>query len=103
MGNGQPRPQRRATASVELEQLVGNSIWQTVHDVSFDVFARPGGAEAIAFDAQERDLVERVDGPQARVEFETIDDQHWIAEPDVLRPQVAMPVDNAAATTAFEQ
>ena len=65
-----------------------------------DVFSCPCSAEAVAFEAQECNLIEWIDCPQARIEFEAVDDSHWIAEPNVLGAQVAVSVDNAAAANA---
>jgi hypothetical protein len=65
-----------------------------------DVFSCPCSAEAVAFEAQECNLIERIDRPQARIEFEAVDDSNWIAEPNVLGAQVAVSVDNAAVAHA---
>lgn len=61
MGNGEPRPQRCAVAAIEEEKLVGRSIMQRPHDAAPQVFARPGGAEPLAFHAKEGNLVDRID------------------------------------------
>ena len=97
MGNCQTRSQHRAMAAIEQEQLLGQPVAQAAHDTTLDVFAGPSGAEPLAFEAQECDLVEWIDSPQARIELEAIDDPHRIAEPDVLGAQVAVSVDDAAA------
>jgi hypothetical protein len=46
----------------------------------------PGCPEALALERQECQFIDGVDGAQARVEFEAIDDAHLIIEPDVLWP-----------------
>ena len=61
------------------------------------------GAEPLAFEAQECNLVEWIHGSQTRVELETVDDPDRIAKPDVLRAQIAMPIDDAAAMHAFNK
>ena len=103
VGNGQTRTQHRAVTAVEQKQLLGQPIAQAAHDTTRDVFARPAGAEPIAFKAQERDLVEWIDGPQARIELEAVDDPHRIAQPDVLGAQVAVPIDDATLANALGQ
>jgi len=60
----------------------------------------PCSSEPPAFEAQECNLVERIDRPQARIEFEAVDDSNWVAEPNVLGAQIAVSVDNAAAANA---
>jgi hypothetical protein len=47
------------------------------------------------------DLVERIDGAQARIEFQVIDNCHRIAEPNMFRAQVAMSVDDMTAAHAL--
>ena len=64
MRDGETRAQRRAMAAIENEKLVGVSVVQRVHDAAAQIFAGPGGAKSFAFDAQERDFVERIDHPQ---------------------------------------
>jgi len=103
VGNGQTRTQHRAVTAVEQKQLLGQSIPQAAHDTTRDIFPRPAGAEPIAFKAQERDLVEWIDGPQARIELEAIDDPHRITQPNMLRAQVAVPIDDATLANALGQ
>jgi hypothetical protein len=79
MGNCQPRPQHRTVATIEQEQFLGQPVTQATRDAAPDVFTRPRGTEPIAFEAQEGDLVERVDRPQAGIEFKAIDDPDRIA------------------------
>ena len=56
----------------------------------------PCSTEPDTFQAQKCDLVEWIDRPQARIELEAIDDSDRLAEPNVLRAQVAVTVDDAA-------
>ena len=101
MGNGQTRTQHRAVTAVEQKQLLGQPIPQAAHDTTRDIFPRPAGAEPIAFKAQERDFIEWIDGPQARVELEAIDDPHRITQPNMLGAQVAVPIDDATLANAL--
>lgn len=103
MGDCQARPQHRPMATIEYKQLVGEPVRQAAHDAPPDIFACPCGAEPVAFEAQECNLIEWIDRPQARIEFEAIDDPHRIAEPDMLRPQVAMSIDDATVANAISQ
>ena len=53
-------------------------------------------AQPFAFEAQERDFVQRVDRAQPIVEFEAVDDPDRIAEPNVFRTQITMSVHECA-------
>jgi hypothetical protein len=64
------------------------------------VFTGPAGAEALAFETQECNLVEWIDGPQTSVELEAVNDPDGIAKPDVLGAQIAVPFDDATVTCA---
>ncbi len=64
-----------------------------------EALARPAGAEPFAFQMQEGDLVQRVESPQAGVEFEAVDDRDRPDRPDMLRPQIAMSVDDPSSRT----
>ena len=100
MGNGQARPQHRAMATIEEKQFFGQAVAQAACHAAPDVFTGPGSAEPLAFKAQECDLVERVDGSQAGIELQAIDDLDGIAEPDVLRAKVAVPIDDTPVANA---
>jgi hypothetical protein len=100
MRNRQTRPQHGAMATVEEKKLLGEPVTQAAHEAALDVLTCPCGAKPLAFEAQERDLIEWIDRPQARIEFEAVDDPHGIAEPDVLGTQVAVSVDDAALANA---
>ncbi len=85
-------------AAIKQKKLVGVSVVQRVYDAAAQIFAGPGGAKSFALDAQERDFVERIDHPQACVEFQAIDDADRIAKRDMFRAQVAVPFDDAACS-----
>jgi len=83
--------------------LLGEPVRQAAHDTAPDVITCPCGAEPVAFEAQECNLIEWIDRPQARIEFEAIDDPDRIAKPDVLGAQVAVSVDDSAVANALGQ
>ena len=91
---------RRAVAAVEGEQLVRQMIAQRMDGAPADMRARPAAAQALAFDAQIGDLVERIDGAQAGIELQAVDDGDLVVEPDVLGAQVAVAVDDCARAHA---
>ena len=94
MRDGKPRPQRGAMAAIEDKKLLGVSVVQRAHNVAPQIFAGPGGAEPLAFDAEERDFVERIDHSQAPIEFQAVDDADGIAEANMFGAQVSVPVDD---------
>lgn len=98
MGDCQARAQHRTAAAIEEKYLLGDAVAQGAPDTTPDILTDPCSAQPDAFQAQECDLVEWIARPQARIEFEAIDDSHGVAEPDVLWPQVAVTVDDAAGT-----
>ena len=100
MGNGEPRPQHRAVATIEKKQFFGQAVAQAACHAAPDVFTGPGSAEPLAFKAQECNLIERIDGSQAGIELEAIDDLDGIAEPDVLRAKVAVSIDDTTMANA---
>ena len=100
MRDGQARAQAGAVAAVEGEKLFRHVIAQGVDGAASDMVAGPAAAQALAFDAQVGDLVQRIDGAQSRVELQAIDDGDRVAEPNVLGPQVAVAVDDSALAHA---
>jgi len=103
MGDRQPRAQRRAMAAIEQEEIFGQTITQAGPNSALDIFAGPAGAEALAFEAQECNLVERIHGSQPGIELQAVDDADRIAEPDVLRAQIAVPIDDATGLNASDE
>jgi hypothetical protein len=85
MRDGEPSSQRRPMATIKNEKLFGLAVVECVYDAAPQIFAGPRGAKAFAFNAQERDFVERINHSQACVEFQTVDNAHRITETDVLR------------------
>lgn len=91
-------------AAIKEEQFLGEAVAQPVADPPLQVAARRRRSEPFAFEAEERNFIKWIDSPQAWIELEAIDNSNRIAEPDVFRSQVAVPIDNlAAANSAGEQ
>ena len=84
MRDRQPRPQRRAMATVEREQFLDRPITQQAFHSTIDIGPDPSRPEPLAFKAEKGNLVERVDHPKPQIEFETIDDPDLVIEPNVL-------------------
>ena len=103
MGDGKAGAERRAIAAVEGGETWRNRIVQPPADALDEIFADGALAKLRAFDGQRFDLVQRVDGPQARVELEPVDDGERLAEEDVLRTEVAVAVDDPPPCRPFEQ
>ena len=103
VGEGQARPGRCPVAPVEGGQRRCNPVAETLADLPRQVRSRPGGAEALTFDIEKGEFVEGIDSSQRRAEFQAVDDRQWGAEPDVLRPEVAVTVDDAAAGNAIDE
>jgi hypothetical protein len=99
----QTRSQHRAITVIEDEKLFPLAVVQSPHHAPTQMLTRPSRTQAFAFNAEERQLVDRIDHPQAAVEFEAIDDAHLVAQPNVLRPQVTMPVDDVTPSHAPSQ
>ena len=83
MRDGETCTQGRAMATIKGKELIGVPIMQRMHDVAAQIFAGPRSAKAFALDAQERDLIERIDYPQLCIEFQTIDDADRVTEPNI--------------------
>ena len=86
--------------AIKGEEFIRQAIRQHVAGPASDVFGGPGAAQAFAFEAKKCDLIEWIDGAQARIEFQAVNDPHRIAEPDMFRSQVAMAVDDVTAAHA---
>src|SRR5712671_3933818 len=101
MSDRQARAQGRPVTPIKREKFLWQAVRQDEARMTLDVFPGPGTAEALAFDAEEGNLVKRIDGAQTAVEFQTVDDSHRIAEPDVFRAQVAVPLHDVTVTDAI--
>ena len=68
-----------------------------------DLLARPKAAEALAFQMQESNFVERIVRPQFGGEFQAIDDGHGLPQPDVFGAQVSMRINISPRVDPLEQ
>ena len=94
--NRQSGAQHGAMAAIEEKQLKREAVAQAGRHAAPEVIANPDGAEPLAFEAEEGDLVKRIDGAEPRIELQAVDDPDRVAEKDVLGTQVAVPVEDAA-------
>ncbi len=101
MGDCETCAQGRAMAPVETEEIFGQAILQCGCGAALDMFADPGTPQAFAFDAEEGDLVERIDRPEPRIELQAVDDPHRIGKPNMFGAQIAMPVDDVTVSQAI--
>ena len=70
---------------------------QCAGEAAAEIARKPRAAQPLAFQSEEGKFVERIVGAQIIVEFEAVDDARRVVEPDMLRPQIAMRVDDVAA------
>jgi hypothetical protein len=103
MRDGEAGAQGGAIGAVEVTEGKGQVLAQPTLDARPDVLARPRGAEPLALEIEVGDLVEGIHHPQARIELQAVDDPDLVIEPDVLGPQVAVPIDDAAAAYPCRQ
>ncbi len=104
MGDRQARPQHGAMAPIEPHQ----SFWRPFPEPLLDARANPAAnrpsAQALALEIQKGELVERVGGPQRRIELQSVDHLHVRAlQEDVLGPKIAMAVDDPSPAYAIDQ
>lgn len=57
-----------------------------------DVSADPSDSEAFASEIEKRDLMQRIHHPQTVIELQAIDDPYGVAQPNMLRAQVAVSI-----------
>jgi hypothetical protein len=93
MGDCEPCPQRGAMAAIKDEKLLGMPVMERTHDATAQVFARPGRAKPLAFEAEERYFIERIDHSQPGIELQAIDDADRITETNVFGAQIAVAID----------
>ena len=88
---------------MEQEDAARWIIVQQARKMLPDRIAKPATAKPLAFQMQERDLIQWIDRPQMRIELEAIDDRERGTEPDVLRPQVAVTIDNKSSVNPIDE
>ncbi len=103
MSKSKTRAQAGPVRPVELKQAWQRLVAQSVRAALNKSFADPSGIEALAFQGQKRQLIERVHQAKGAAEFKAIDD-HWrIRKADMLGAQITMPLDNTAVlNSVFE-
>ena len=94
MRNRKARAQHRPVAAVKVIQGNWLIIVQRSHDTGADIVSNSFHTQKLALKIEVGDLFKRIDSPQPRVELDTVDDLDAVSEPDVLGPQIPMPVDN---------
>ncbi len=100
VGDREPRPQGGAIGAVKGKEPSVEAARQAVGDAPSDVIAIPRAAKPVAFDGEEGDFIQRIDGPESWIELQTVDDAHRRSQPDMFRSQVAMAIDKAAMVDA---
>ena len=76
---------------------------QRQHDAGPYIVSGAFHAEVFALKIEVCNLLQRIDGPEPRVELDAVDDLNFVSEPDVFRPQVPVAVDNAPLPQAAKQ
>ena len=96
MCKSKTRAQAGPVRPVEFKQARRGLLAETVGAALDQSFADPTGIEALAFQAQKRQLIERVHQAKGAIEFQAIDDNWRIGKADMFWPQIAMPLDDTA-------
>ena len=103
MGDRQARAQHRPMTPIEQKKPAGGVVIQGERQMSPDPLGSPEAAETFAFQMQEGDFIERIERPQLWVEFQTVDDRHGFAEPDMFGAKVAMGIDETPRANSLKQ
>ena len=75
---------------------------ERLHNAGANIAANASCTEMLALEIEIGTLIQRIDSPQPRVELDAVDDLNIVSEPDMLRPQVAVPIDNASLLQAIQ-
>lgn len=89
------RTQAGAEGLVKRYQLTGASIADRLPVLVHDLLSDGGRAKTLAFQGQVSQFVHGVEHAEPPVEFQAIDDHRLGEQADMLRPEVAMRVDDA--------
>src|ERR1035437_1948402 len=103
MGDRQARAQHRPMAAIKQKKPAGGVVIQCMRQMPPDPLGSPQAAEAFAFQMQESNFIERIERPQFWVEFQTVDDCHGLAQPNMLRAQVSVGIDEPPLANASQQ
>ena len=75
---------------------------ERLRNAGANITADASRTELLALEIEIGNLIQRIDGPQPCVELDTVNDLNIVSKPDMFRPQVAVPIDNAALLQAIE-
>ena len=100
MCDSEPGAQRGAVTAIKREKFVDGPVTQHMLHPAPQIVSSPGRSEPLAFEAEKGNFIERIDDTKARIEFEAVDDPDLVVEPNVLWPQIAMPIHDPAMTQA---
>ena len=67
---------------------------QRPHDPGSEIVSGPFHTQMLALQIEVSNLLQGIESAQLRIELHAIDDDHFITDPNVLRPQVAVSVDD---------
>jgi hypothetical protein len=95
MRDGKARSQSSTMAAIEAEEIGCYPVSECARQDTHHVIGRRSRSQALTFDAEICHFVEGIDGAQARIELEAIDDLGRVSKPDMFRPQVAMAIDDS--------
>ncbi|MGA8934766.1 MAG: hypothetical protein WB522_10925, partial [Pseudolabrys sp.] len=96
MRNSKSGAKNSAVTAIERKKLVGGPVAQQMLHPMLDITARPGCPEAVAFQAEEGDLIERIDDAKSRIEFKAVYYPHLVVEPNMFGAQITMSIHDAA-------
>jgi hypothetical protein len=103
MSDGKTCPQRCAMATIKGKKFIVIIITEQVRDALSQIFSRPSDTQSLALDAKKGNFVEGINHAQPCIEFQTINDADGLAEKNVFRPQIPMPVDDVPTPDTFGQ
>lgn len=76
---------------------------ECLQNAGANIAANASCTEMLALEIEIGNLIQRIDSPEPCIEFDAVDNLNIVSEPDMLRPQVAVPVDNAPLLQAIQQ
>ena len=75
---------------------------ECLHNAGANIGANALCIEVLTLEIEIGNLIQRIDSLQPCVELDAVNDLNIVSEPDMFRPQVAVPIDNAALLQAIE-
>jgi hypothetical protein len=97
------RAQHRPVAAVKMIEREWRCVVQRQHDAGPYIVSSPFHAEVFALKIEVCYLLQRIDGPEPGVELDAVNDLDFVSEPDVLRPQVPVAIENAPVPQTAKQ